>query len=141
MKSRYSFEDCGTPMLKISWRRGKQYTSPITLGRRHKYKDTCYIWSPTGLASLLYGQPSEFAHLLWLDMAEVGYFVLDGLVDGLLRPADNEVRTEAQPPQLPDAGLRGFGLVLASAGGLRHQRDVHTAKIVPLRGKEFKRQI
>ena len=50
-KSSYSFEDRGTdrqsesisdctltclPMLKISWRRGKQYTFPVTLGESHK---------------------------------------------------------------------------------------------------------
>ena len=65
MKSSYSFEDRGTDrrnqfrnalsktfrmiimslyvtrlsMLKISWRREKQYTTHVTLGRRHNYKN------------------------------------------------------------------------------------------------------
>ena len=63
MKSRHSFEDHGTDRriqfrnvlsktfrmildtptkAKISWRRGKKYTSPVTLGGRHNYPGYYY---------------------------------------------------------------------------------------------------
>ena len=49
-------------------------------------------------------------HLVRVDMTEVADLILHGLVHGELAPAEDDVRGEAEPAQLPHAGLGRFRL-------------------------------
>lgn len=49
-------------------------------------------------------------HLVGVHMTEVADLILHSLVHGELAPAEDDVRGEAEPAQLPHAGLGRFCL-------------------------------
>lgn len=63
-------------------------------------------------------------------MAEIRDFALDGVVDGLLAPADDDVGGDSKTPDFPHRGLRGLRLVLARGRGLRDEGDVDGAEVL-----------
>ena len=66
--------------LKISWRRGKEYTSLVTLGGRHRYKKVCH--STTNWFNLLRGTlKNKSVESNKILLSRVSDFVFEGARD------------------------------------------------------------
>ena len=77
------------------------------------------------------GGVEVFHHALLVHVAEGGDFFLYALFQRYLRPADDDVRLDAQAKQLFDAVLCGLGFLLAAGGYVWHQRNVDVETVVP----------